>query len=206
MYHLPLLPGYGPNSNIRSSVPSKTLPGKSLQSHLSEAEEAGYQGSYFPAERATSSHNDGYITSSPPQTRKPHFSPASPDGPFSPLEQTPPMGITPSLQSTPSEDEIADETETETENYAQRQSRRQAAAVPPDDDVAEVVFFEYGVVVFFGLLEGQEKGILEDVDAAGIMSRKIEEADWEIEECHFTVSLNSSNSISPLTTEYSMIR
>ncbi|KAF8190535.1 hypothetical protein BJ912DRAFT_1022218 [Pholiota molesta] len=55
-----------------------------------------------------------------------------------------------------------------------------------DDDVAEVVFFEYGVVVFFGLAEDQERDILEDIDNAGIMKRKMEEEDWEIEECHFT--------------------
>ncbi|EEB87190.1 hypothetical protein MPER_15561, partial [Moniliophthora perniciosa FA553] len=56
----------------------------------------------------------------------------------------------------------------------------------PDDGNAEVVFFEYGVVVCFGLTEDQEKSILEDVDNAGVMKRKIPEGDWEIEECHFT--------------------
>jgi len=55
-----------------------------------------------------------------------------------------------------------------------------------EEDVAEVVFFEYGVVVFFGLEEQQEKSVLEDIENAGIMKQKIKEDDWEIEECHFT--------------------
>ncbi|KAF5357178.1 hypothetical protein D9756_006608 [Leucocoprinus leucothites] len=57
---------------------------------------------------------------------------------------------------------------------------------PTEDDIVEVVFFEYGVVVFFGLTEGQERDILEDIENAGIMKRKINDDDWEIEECHFT--------------------
>lgn len=64
-----------------------------------------------------------------------------------------------------------------------------------EDDVAEVVFFEYGVVVFFGLDEQQEKDILEDADNAGIMKRKLNESDWEIEECHFTVRIFQVNRI-----------
>jgi len=37
------------------------------------------------------------------------------------------------------------------------------------------------------LTEGQERDILEDIENAGIMKRKIHEDDWEVEECHFTV-------------------
>ena len=58
-----------------------------------------------------------------------------------------------------------------------------------EDDVVEVVFFEYGVVVFFGLEERFEKDIIEDVEKAGVMKRRIDEDDWKVEECHFAVSL-----------------
>ena len=52
---------------------------------------------------------------------------------------------------------------------------------------AEAIFFDYGVVVFFGLREDQELNILEDVEAGGNMSRKIPHDDWEVEACHYAV-------------------
>lgn len=54
------------------------------------------------------------------------------------------------------------------------------------DNIAEVVFFEYGVIVFFGLDERGERDVLEDITKAGGMKRLINEDEWEIEECHFT--------------------
>ena len=57
------------------------------------------------------------------------------------------------------------------------------------EDYAEVIFFAYGVVVFFGLTEQQERGILEDVERAGAMRKKFGEDDWEVEECHYAVSV-----------------
>ena len=71
-------------------------------------------------------------------------------------------------------------------------TRKRAAQ---DDEVAEVVFFGYGVVVFFGLSERQEKSIIEDIDKAGILTDPIAERDWEIEECHFVVSLSSHRNV-----------
>jgi len=77
------------------------------------------------------------------------------------------------------------------ESEADAEDEEDRPASPPkrkyDSDVAEVVFFEYGVAVFFGLGEEQEKGILEDLDNAGILKRAIKEDDWEVEECHFVV-------------------
>lgn len=173
MYHLPLLPGYGPNSNIRSSVAAKSKSGKSLLSRLSEAEENGYQGTYFtsPATPSPNSIRDGYITSSSPvDTRK------------SIIKSTPASEITTFLES---------ETEQGTHNGWNTDDQVGPEVPPqpqlPEEDVAEVVFFEYGVVVFFGLNESQEGSILEDIDNAGIMKRKMEEKDWEVEECHFAV-------------------
>lgn len=159
MYHLPLLPGYGPNANVRSSVLPTSPDGRSILSRLSEAEENGYQGTYFtsPAARDPTSVPDGYITSSSPvESRRP----------------APPLVI---------------DSEAETHEQEPPRPRIQAQVKKSEEEVAEVVFFNYGVVVFFGLNEGQERGILEDVEEAGILKRPIIEDNWEVEECHFVV-------------------
>ena len=67
-----------------------------------------------------------------------------------------------------------------------------------DEDYAEAIFFAYGVVVFFGLTEQQERGILEDVASAGAMRKKFGEDDWEIEECHYAVSVFDTVVYGPL--------
>ncbi|KAF7309639.1 DUF155 domain-containing protein [Mycena indigotica] len=173
MYHLPLLPGYGPNSNIRSSVPSKLTTGKSILSRLSEAEEDGYQGSYFPAPRSPKEHHDGYISSSSPvftrQTSFPHDTPASEQIPETPIFDA--TSLPPSQRSP--------------EILSSNDVPPPPPLAAPDEEVAEVIFFDYGVVVFFGLDEIQEKSVLEDIVNAGIMKKQLAEDDWEVEECHF---------------------
>ncbi|PPQ99249.1 hypothetical protein CVT24_009294 [Panaeolus cyanescens] len=200
MYHLPLLPGYGPNANVRSSAPAKTKAGVSVMAHLSEAEENGYQGTYFTTERSRSptSLREGYIsTGSPVETIKQynqyHHQP----------EEEPDLGMmtepeleTPAsefvLPTAPDAVEIDPGAETDPGIYKTWKSIVEETTevdAPPrvskDDDVGEVVFFEYGVVVFFGLSEREEKDILEDVAHAGVMKRSFKEDEWEIEECHF---------------------
>jgi uncharacterized Rmd1/YagE family protein len=170
MYHLPLLPGYGPNANIRSSVLPTSPDGKSILSRLSEAEENGYQGTYFtsPAARDPNSVQDGYITSSSPvESRRP----------------APPIS----------------ESEAEAPEQERPLPRAPVPVKKTEDEVAEVVFFNYGVVVFFGLNEGQERGILEDIEGAAILKRPIVEDDWEVEECHFVVSISLLIYPSPVT-------
>ncbi|KAJ7113716.1 hypothetical protein C8R43DRAFT_1099527 [Mycena crocata] len=182
MYHLPLLPGYGPSSKIRSSVPAKTTTGRSILSRLSEAEEDGYQGTYFPAAHSPKAHRDGYISSSSPVfTRKPSAGPFStpsvPETPASEMPETPAsepsVAFGEYIQTSKGPPTGISEEVPSARNFSE------------DEDVAEVVFFEYGVVVFFGLEEDQEKSVLEDIDNAGIMKGKIREEDWEVEECHF---------------------
>jgi len=208
MYHLPLLPGYGPNANVRSSVPTKTKTGQSLLAHLSEVEENGYQGTYFtsPVAPSDSIMREGYITSSSPVDTRHDRVPQSADSSlvapagtdeetemdrgFVTEPETPKSDIITDVVQTPVEIDPGAETDpgiygrwktpVETPETEILSSKNQ------DDEVAEVVFFEYGVVVFFGLEESQEKDILEDVENAGIMKRKINEDDWEIEECHYT--------------------
>ena len=68
---------------------------------------------------------------------------------------------------------------------SKRSSRRAAAAEA--QSFAEAIIFEYGVVVFFGFREDQELGIIEDIEAAGIMIRPIPHDDWEVEACHYSV-------------------
>ncbi|KAH7910268.1 hypothetical protein BJ138DRAFT_1153293 [Hygrophoropsis aurantiaca] len=155
MYHLPLLPGYGPGSNIRSSAAPSTPGTKSLLTRLSEAEENGYQGSYFASTPEQPPHSDGYMTSGSPVD----------------LRRPPPH--------------VAVESEAEVDAPQEILEDIVKPSVRSEDQVAEVVFFAYGVAVFFGFDEGQERGILEDIIGAGIPRRLIQEDDWEIEECHF---------------------
>ncbi|TFK72099.1 DUF155-domain-containing protein [Pluteus cervinus] len=285
MYHLPLLPGYGPNTNIRSSAPTRLHKGKTLLSQLSEAEENGYQGTYFNTPNKSSNADilgGGYISGqSPVETRSKRRASVDEDGggvnsemeyasdaldtplldgmqpeefspimlgDIGPLDSTesvpiivgsgngvvllePEIGFTP---ETGSEADVVTEVEREDIGFvpvaaaaaaarpgvrfaspitspdvpfkhlpsqptsAQKPNRhagtfhRDSNAEPQEheEDIAEVVFFEYGVVVFFGLEESQERDILEDIDKAGIMKRKIVEADWEVEECHYAHDRN----------------
>jgi hypothetical protein len=43
MYQLPLLPGYGPNVNVRSSALAETHTSHKMIRRMSEAEDIGYQ-------------------------------------------------------------------------------------------------------------------------------------------------------------------
>ena len=206
MYHLPLLPGYGPNANVRSSVPTKMKTGKSFISHLSEAEENGYQGTYFPAEAPPSDNLGGYISSSSPiNTLKTSGARHTPAVDHPPRDDTdfetetetagfitePEPGTPQSARALVGPSAHVDPgAETDPGTYQRRRPPPEQEAETPkttDDDVAEVLFFEYGVVVFFGLSESEEKDILEDIQNAGIMKRQIQEGSWEIEECHYTV-------------------
>ncbi|TFK46874.1 DUF155-domain-containing protein [Heliocybe sulcata] len=160
MYHLPLLPGYGPNSNLRSSAP----PNERLMKRMSEAEENGYQGMYFTSQSPETKFSEsGYIPSVSPKTP-------------------------PAMSSvTEREEEREAETDTERDGGGRETPRPQAASAPykVEENVAEVIFFSYGVVAFFGMQEGEERSILEDVENAGGMIKKFQEDDWEVEEFHY---------------------
>ncbi|KAJ1310947.1 hypothetical protein OPQ81_009459 [Rhizoctonia solani] len=154
VYHLPLLPGYGQHVNIRSSPAVKSPGGKSIQSKMSEAEEIGYDGTYFAAGspgNEFSLEGGGYISSSPPTSRKPPRK-----APRIPYRHD------------------SDQWHTNDNN-----------------DIADVIFFDYGVVVFFGLEETQEQDILEDLYNAGILQGRRSEDDWEMEECHYEYDPNA---------------
>ncbi|EJC99326.1 DUF155-domain-containing protein [Fomitiporia mediterranea MF3/22] len=145
MYHLPLLSGYDPNVNVRSSsAPAKVPGGSDFLAALSEAEENGYEGTYFSPQPTTDGFDsEGFIPSSSPEDAR--------QQPYQPMS-----GKT-----------------------------RPRTRKMEEENVAEVVFFAYGVVVFYGLEESQERAIIDDIDHAAVLTRKIGEDDWEIEECHF---------------------
>lgn len=230
MYCLPLLPGYGPNANVRSSAPPKRKKGDSILAHLSEAEEIGYEGAYFTDEQL---HSPGpqYGFISPTESRKSalpnnsalHIIPleGDPDRVIETDRETDPGFMTDPeaflfgskntdlnlSRSTDGRQDIIDNNsvldagvetdpgiygrtwklkEREESNVMEEASKGKEKA--KEEDVAEVVFFEYGVVVFFGLQEREEMDILDDIKTAGIVTRMLTAEDWEIEECHYTVS------------------
>ncbi|CDO70365.1 hypothetical protein BN946_scf184999.g5 [Trametes cinnabarina] len=193
MYHLPLLPGYGPGANIRSSAPAVTPGHEDPSSGLSEAEEDHYQGTYFssnaPEEESTVPPIEGYMLSASPVTDPVGLSSESPR----PIESAAQEQASASLRVRVVVE--AEEREPEPAKSEamrpRRVSRRKAAS--EEENFAEAIFFEYGVVVFYGFREDQELGIIEDVEEAGILTRKIPHDDWEVEACHYTViSFHSS--------------
>jgi uncharacterized Rmd1/YagE family protein len=179
MYHLPLLPGYGPAVKVRSSVPAPSHTRR--LSRMSQAEEDGYTGSYFIPGRSPErgfSH-DGYIarslTNSPPVERR-----------MRDLEENEVEG-----ESRERERGFIMDTPLVTQNptlVPPTPVSEPRTPVAAGDDAAEIVFFAYGVVVFFGFEEMQERDILEDVHGAGAVKGVRAEGEWEIEECHYAVS------------------
>lgn len=71
-----------------------------------------------------------------------------------------------------------------------RHRRRRSHA---SHNIAEAVFFSYGVSVFFGFQAGEERTIMTDCDVAGTWQQGLEEDDWEVEEFHYTVSKKSES-------------
>ena len=141
---------------------------------LSEAEELGYQGTYFTSNSAEERRFDGYMTGGGSPEHTPLISMSYEDQPQ--IQQHREDHDSHTSPKTP-----------QSPKKARKKKRRASKAEPPVDysNVAEAVFFSYGVAVFFGFTENQETGILQDIERAGVMKRKMTEDDWEIEECHF---------------------
>lgn len=179
MYHLPVLPGYGPAVKVRSSMPAPSHTRR--LSRMSQAEEDGYTGSYFIPGRSPEQgfSHDGYIarslTNSPPIDRR-----------------------TRDLEENEVENESREREFLVDTPLVAAQSPALAPPTAPvseprtpvaaGDDAAEIVFFAYGVAVFFGFDEMQERDILEDVHSAGTVKGAQAENEWKIEECHYAVS------------------
>lgn len=128
---------------------------------MSEDEQYGYEGTYFPEVESPESNfpHDGYISASPEAylpAKKRHR----------PRETT--------LERHRTEEE----------------------------HIAEAIFFSYGVAVFFGFSEMQERDILDDLDNAGIWIRKRPEEEWEVEECHYVVSFLRGSLLSTMSNSF----
>jgi uncharacterized Rmd1/YagE family protein len=148
---------------------------------MSQAEEDGYTGSYFVPGRSPEDgfSPDGYIaagsvTSSPPIDRR---------------VRDPEEG---ELEGESRERGLLTETPVLIQDPAftplPAQMSEPVTPVVASDDTAEIVFFTYGVAVFFGFDDFQEHNILEDVHGAGILKGARVEAEWEVEECHYAVT------------------
>ncbi len=189
MYHLPLLPGYAAGSNIRSSAPAVSPGAEDPSSGLSDAEEAGYQGSYFTSVEMSSSPGlEGFMPSASPETA-PHAIPSSTtlQSQDTSASTTQPSGSEPILLSLEDIHPAMSMAPKSSLGSTRSRSTRRRAKTQEDQGFAEAIFFDYGVLVFCGFREDQELGIIEDVEAAGIMLRKIPHDDWEVEDFHYAV-------------------
>ncbi|KAG8898425.1 Protein transport protein S9 plasma membrane t-SNARE, partial [Tulasnella sp. 403] len=192
LYHLPLLPGYGPNVNIRSSAAPRSPEGGSILSQLSDVEDLGYDGTYFATPSSPEQYSllDGYISGSPPVPRTQRGRPATADAGATDTAVEFETDVEPT-SSSPSTSPVAPFTPIAsnapppqpTRKPTSRSTRSQKAR--EEDRIAEIIVFDYGVVVFFGFEEGQERDVLEDFERALISVRPRAESNWEIEHCHY---------------------
>jgi uncharacterized Rmd1/YagE family protein len=145
MYHLPLLPGYSLHTNLRSSAFATSSDETDPMYQLSEAEELGYQGTYFTSNSVEERRLDGYMTGGGSPDHTPLISMSYEDRPrYSNLVKITTIPTPPKDLSTPQQ--------------TRKKKRKPSKAEPPVDysSVAEAVFFSYGVAVFFGFTENQE--------------------------------------------------
>ena len=125
---------------------------------MAEAEEYGYDGSYFTSGSGLPpgfAHRDGYISSSPPTQRYPDSERLESDTDADlDMNATDPEG-SPENFTRPFYNETRPTKRTDN-NF-----RSKTAAF--DEHIAELVIFDYGVAVFLGMDESQERAILEDL-------------------------------------------
>jgi uncharacterized Rmd1/YagE family protein len=125
-------------------------------SKMVEAEEYGYDGSYFtPGSEPPPgfAHRDGYISSSPPTSRYPDRVESDTDA---------------EVEISVTDPEASPESYARPFHTGSRPVKRsdinpRSKTVVFDENIAEVVIFDYGVAVFLGMDESQERAILEDL-------------------------------------------
>jgi uncharacterized Rmd1/YagE family protein len=267
VYQLPLLPGYGAGTKVRSSPVSKSPGGVSLLERMTLAEDMGYDDEYFPSTNpddpvVNSTNPSEYILSHSPPTMGHEDMMTNLDIPAGHAEEREQEieAVQESLEAGDGLDEgalglIAEEgvgvrtaIENEHEQHHHEGQESSAAssssqpsthgpigthmdpkhpgylehipatALSPQDltpvsetsavpsvpaiarlkgrrksaahlsgRIGEAVFFEYGVSVFFGFQEADERDIMEDCEGGGCWSRSLSEEDWEQEDFHYTV-------------------
>ncbi len=247
VYNLPLLPGYGAGTRVRSSPAVKSPGGVSLLERMTEAEELGYHDGFFPTVAedtpgAVSNDNPNEyllsMTGSPTEgadrlegmegmeaameenqrdresrgedeeirerdrerERSRRYSTLGEDNRLEVVPEESSSESTPTIatsDSLPAVEGLPDHTESESTPRPRSPSpppRRISLSHPisrrrksssSHSRVADVVFFAYGVTVFFGLSEREEREILDDCYSAGAWIGTLEEDCWEIESCHY---------------------
>jgi uncharacterized Rmd1/YagE family protein len=228
-YTLPLLPGYNPAVNVRSSLAVTSPGGGSIIHAMEHAEERGYEGSYFPLEeaegengQASSQQQQEQQQQSGAESERPKLDMESNSIPDLPVESDSSAAPVPLPSPTTAlEDEAASTAAAASESLStspEAASSSTPLLLSPDlspfpsdpppppahplptlsaaskaPKLAEALFFDYGVSVFFGFTEQQERQVLEDceqadgcwVGAVGEPGDSAEERGWEMEECHF---------------------
>ncbi|KAL9947383.1 hypothetical protein D7B24_009049 [Verticillium nonalfalfae] len=166
IYALPLLPG-SEGCRVRSRPMLKT-PGSGktvLDLELERSERRGHQGGYFP--------DDAYTGTSPTNGDSEQH--------FEDLRRG---------RSQPNGDS------NDTTSPDDRSLSPMSRIAPDAKAFAEVFLFSYGVVVFWNFTENQEKDILADLTFAendsgqSLLTRPLNEEDFETEEFHFEYSEN----------------
>ncbi|WVW79325.1 hypothetical protein I302_101293 [Kwoniella bestiolae CBS 10118] len=269
VYNLPLLPGYGASTKVRSSPAVKSPGGVSLLERMTMAEDLGYNDSYFPREDPSEATPAEYILSATPPSPNPiahgdilstlehggehlqsealglssqeqqemelaqqnlegqlrlegldlsseevtHPSESEGDKDLGThpdakhpghLEHIPSQALEPSDLPSPGESPsssvspesstshqqqqhqvVSPESEFSPHQQHTRPVRRTRRKSHSTQNVAEAVFFSYGVSVFFGFSELEEREIMEDCETASTWVRGLGEDDWEIEEFHY---------------------
>jgi uncharacterized Rmd1/YagE family protein len=154
---------------------------------MTQAEDVGYNDTYFPASDDPAAppfdpSAEYLLSHSPPEVptttswESPQSEPSSPGWSENSDAQT----VPPPARVEPKED------------FRPKAERRRSKS-SHQPRVAEAVFFSYGVSVFFGFEEGQERDVMEDCLTAGVWTRPLEEDGWETEECHYVVRCFRSN-------------
>ncbi|KAG8797849.1 hypothetical protein FRC17_007633, partial [Serendipita sp. 399] len=186
LYHLPLLPGYQPNVNVRSCITDKAAQAKLVLSLITEAEESGYHDAYFPASvlggavtgsgSSTPVKRDGFIETAIPAAASLTTLLAS-----SSLREDSPLRRSNTLPKAALHGHAK-------KRFTKAHIAQRRLLGVEDHPVAEAIFFRYGVVVFFGFSQHNELDIIDDLVKRGIVvgEKKVgEKRQYEIESFHF---------------------
>lgn len=130
---------------------------------MTEAEEYGYDGSYFTSGSAPTpgfAYRDGYISSSPPTKRNRVRMESDTEGePYSTAAETDGSPVL-------SPRRLVDNGPPNFDSNRPRINERMMAL---EEQIAELIVFDYGVLVFLGMEESQERAILEDIHTVSVV-------------------------------------
>lgn len=171
--------------------------GGSILNAMDEAEETGYQGSYFPIEQIDSENNGNNNNNNNANPQSAETTPLLDESDATPLpdpsspSQILSLPTSPDLPSSPPSFPFPPSSKSTSE---EEQFDASVSLRSKEPKLAEAIFFDYGVSVFLGFTEGREKDILSDCESGGSWNgafgregESAEERGWEMEECHFVV-------------------